>query len=622
MKIAPEPLSVNQGRRPLTLGAADRSPSPPPPAPTRVNMGLFESSPPPVTPAASHWTRGRTFWLFVFLAICIFTLLGNRALNEPDEGRYAEMSREMLVSGDWWVPTLHGLAHLQKPPLIYWFTAAGFQLFGLTEWSARLPSALAALGTAWLTFVIGRRLFRVEAGMAAAVVLVTSVEFFVLARMLTPDMLMTFWIVAAMAAFVRWTATPQQNRWQWLFFSAMGFGFLTKGPVALLVPGCAAAAWQIGRLRSGQSARVFWVRGLFLALVIGLAWHLAMALAHPELFRYFLGDELIARVASTRHGRYQPPLFYVPILIVGFLPWTFLLPTSLRWLWQERQQTERLHPTWWLLAAWTVIPFVVLSLSGSKLMTYILPLYPALALALGAWWSAVGQRSDLTREAAALAGFLVILLLALAIVPRFVPALEAVTSIPLLVGVAAAALTIGASVLSPRPDSRMVAGAIAASAALLWLVLLAHANRWNDLLGVQTCVRNLARQVRSEPGSAPAVFSFVNAPGFEFYLRRLVAISEQQADAFFPYTPAQEERILRSPEDYLALRQAGHPVYGLIRAKQWGAAFPTNAWDRVAVAGKLALIRSLGESDLNSSTNTQVADGTREAGAGAKPIKP
>src|SRR5881396_462164 len=124
--------------------------------------------------------------LFMFLAC--FGLLGKHGLLEPDEGRYAEMSREMLAGGNWLVPTLHGAAHPQKPPIIYWLTAGAMACFGPSEWAVRLPSAFAALGTGWLTYVIGRRLFGARAGMAAMIMLLTSVQFFVLARMITPDM--------------------------------------------------------------------------------------------------------------------------------------------------------------------------------------------------------------------------------------------------------------------------------------------------------------------------------------------------------------------------------------------------------------------------------------------------
>jgi 4-amino-4-deoxy-L-arabinose transferase-like glycosyltransferase len=122
----------------------------------------------------------------IFVAVALFLFLGTRGLNEPDEGRYAEIAREMAATGEWLVPHLNGFERFQKPPLLYWLTAASIHFLGANEWAARLPSALAALGVVLLTYSIARRIFDPAAAVTAVLVLVSSIEFFALARLLTP----------------------------------------------------------------------------------------------------------------------------------------------------------------------------------------------------------------------------------------------------------------------------------------------------------------------------------------------------------------------------------------------------------------------------------------------------
>ena len=235
----------------------------------------------------------------------------------------AEIGREMAATGQWLVPHLNGFEHFQKPPLLYWATAASIRLFGTNEWAARLPSALAALGALVLTWLIARRFFSPTRAVAAALVLLSSVEFFTMARLLTPDMTLTFWVTAAVAALV--------YRRNWLFFVCMGLGFLTKGPMALVVPICATFGWQYGLRRTGAEPQPLpWVRGLVLSLLIGLAWFITLSILQPDLFTYFWKYELVERFASHAHGRSKPMWFFIPVLLIGFVPWTFFLPGLIR----------------------------------------------------------------------------------------------------------------------------------------------------------------------------------------------------------------------------------------------------------------------------------------------------
>lgn len=473
-------------------------------------------------------TRG----VLLFAALALFLFLGTRGLNEPDEGRYAEIGRETAAGAGWLVPKLNGFAHLQKPPVIYWITAVSLRLLGNNEWSARLPSGLAALATVALTLCLGRLLFDRATGLLAALILLSSVEFFALARTLTPDMTLTCCIVAAIVCFVRYSQGGGR-RWCWLFFGAMGLGFLVKGPLALVVPISAALGWQRAARGSELRRPVPWVPGLLLTLAIGLWWFIYLGCRYRELVHFFLGDELVGRFASKHHGRSQPFWFFGPVLLVGLLPWTFLLPGHFRAAWRRLRARGAWAPREALLACWIVMPLLILSVSGSKLSTYVLPLYPALALALA---------HGLERRA---------------VVPRW--------AVPLATG--SVALWVAGSVLLTMP-------------------------RVNDALKQQGSVRDLARIAFAQPDFRQArLFACqVRAHGFEFYTGRLVSATEGESDNILPPAPLDRERLIPSPEDCEGIMLASHPAYGIVRSQEVKKYFKSPRWNQLGKAGDFTLL--------------------------------
>ena len=455
----------------------------------------------------------RGLWL---LFAVLFIFLGSRGLNEPDEGRYAELGREMAAGGSWLVPHLNGFEHFQKPPLIYWCTALSLKTFGLNEWAARLPSALAACGILWLTLQIGRRLWGENRARIAVTVLVATLLFFGLARMLTPDMLMSFFITAAIAALVHERC--------WLFFIMMGLGFLTKGPMALVVPLSAAFGAYLARDPSMPQVRFPWVRGMVLTLLIGLSWFILLALIDRPLFEYFWRFELLERFASTKHGRAKPFWFFAPVLIGGLLPWTFLIPGLVREAWRK-VRSKQVSPTQGLLLGWTVLPLVILSLSGSKLLTYVLPLMPAFAIAIS---SRYADLAKVRRVALPFLGFMLIL-----------------------------------------------AG------------LMPWANPWmRQQAEVRSLVKTLEKQPNA--ATATIFASGVRAHGFEFYLRKLVHVTASDADIVLPMNPAQQARVVTDDQDCAKLFR-DRPAYGIVRSKSFKSDFAPLGWTLLDQSGDFIL---------------------------------
>ncbi len=465
-----------------------------------------------------------TILLFILVSLAYLTQLGSYGLLEPDEGRYAEIAREMVEpGGDWIVPHLNGIPHFQKPPLFYWLTAISFRFFGLNEFAARLPVALSALGALLLATSIARKLYGMGEARLTLMILASSALFAALGRIVTPDMTMTFWITAAVACLVR---SNDRIFWGWLFFVCAGLGFLTKGPVAFLVPFSAALAYR-------NSVKIPWLWGLPIALLIGLSWFLVLSARIPGLADYFLHHELLDRFGSATHGRSRPFWFFVPVTFAGFFPWTFFAIAKLPGAWRKRASIPPLY------IGWVAIPFVVLSLSGSKLPTYVLPLFPGLAIGLSSILSRQIQRSTI------------------------------------LIGVGV--LTMAFLALLP---SRM--------------------NAWNDLLERQASVRPLAVRIRQERenlvGEYRVIACEIRANGLEFYLRQTVEITRGDAD--IAVSPDGTEfnwgktKLHRKPQDVAKLEPApGVPIFVVTRLHRFQQDFAPRGWEKLQVCGDFVLLR-------------------------------
>jgi 4-amino-4-deoxy-L-arabinose transferase-like glycosyltransferase len=324
-----------------------------------------------------------------------FCLLGSRSLNEPDEGRYSEIAREMIETGDWLVPHLWYLPHLDKPPMTYWLVAASMKLFGQNEWAVRLPVALAGVSGVWAAFLLGCSLGGRRAGFWSAILLQTNLLYFAMARMLTPDIVLTQFVAWAVYFFWRsWQVHNSESGirnvefllWHLAGWIAIALGFLTKGPIALAIPLAALAALVICRWRDlPRKGTIFGglVAGFTLFLVLAAPWFLAVFQRVPESAHYMiLGQAAGHLLGTTIKNRPGNPFYFFGILAVGLLPWTFLLG----WLWRRSEisnlKSQISKDGWLLLNVWAIFTFALFSFSHAKLPAYILPIFPALAVML------------------------------------------------------------------------------------------------------------------------------------------------------------------------------------------------------------------------------------------------
>jgi 4-amino-4-deoxy-L-arabinose transferase-like glycosyltransferase len=346
-------------------------------------------------PTAPFFTEARQRWLLPLLTVgTFFLLLGSRALNEPDEGRYSEIAREMIETGGWLVPHFWYLPHLDKPPLTYWLVAVAMKLFGQNEWAARLPAALAGVSGVWATFLLGGSIGGRRAGFWSALILQSSLLYFVMARMLTTDIFLAQFNAWAIYFFWRsWIASQAESGrrkaeiilWQLAGWTAIAFGFLTKGPVALAIPIISFAALIIFRRKEISEKKILsagLIAGLALFVILALPWFLAVFHRVPESAHFMIlgqaAGHLLGTTIKNRHGSI---FYFFGILAVGFLPWTILLGR----LWRRahwRKLDEKSKDGWLLLNVWVIFTFALFSFSQAKLPAYILPIFPALAVLL------------------------------------------------------------------------------------------------------------------------------------------------------------------------------------------------------------------------------------------------
>ncbi len=321
------------------------------------------------------------WWLLAVVAFIWFANLEYRTLIKPDEGRYAEIPREMVASGDWVTPRLNDLKYFEKPPLQYWATASAYTLFGEHQWTSRLWAGLTGFAGLLLVWFTGLRLFGREAAGYAALLLASSTLYVMMGHINTLDMGVTFFITLGIFSLLIAQSeqdTKARRNWMLLAWAGMGLAVLSKGLMGIVLPGTAVFIYCIVQRDLSVIKRMHWLPGLALFLLITAPWFYQVMHANPEFFERFFIYEHYTRFTTKELGRYQPWYYFVPILLAGALPWTVLMFDS---LFRNRAEgPEQSFNAARFLTIWAVFIYLFFSVSGSKLPSYLLPMFPALAL--------------------------------------------------------------------------------------------------------------------------------------------------------------------------------------------------------------------------------------------------
>ena len=364
-----------------------------------------------MNPIESHSPSRRRSRFYLLGLLIIFTAvwfsnLEYRKLVRPDEGRYAEIGREMALSGDWITPRLNDLKYFEKPPLQYWATAAAFRLFGDSHWGARWWPATTTFICVLLIFWTGRRLYGEEVGLSAAAALGGCTGFIINSHLNTLDGGLAAFLTIALLGFLlaqHSGATPKENRrWMLVVWAALALAVLSKGLISVVLPGAALTLYLLVERDWRRLTRLHLGKGLTLFLLIAAPWFIVVSLVNDEFARFFFIHEHFDRFLTSGHRREGAWYYFVPILLIGIMPWLPFIALRLRDGW--RRADRSLHPSseassaltpdpsptsergeavlqpLRLLLIWAGFIFLFFSLSHSKLPSYILPMFPALTL--------------------------------------------------------------------------------------------------------------------------------------------------------------------------------------------------------------------------------------------------
>ena len=322
--------------------------------------------------------------IFIVALLSSLAFQGTRGLFDRDETRYAECAREMLVTGNWLIPTRNFKPHLTKPPLTYWAMAASMKVFGVNEWGARIPNAVAFSITVVLVGLIGSRLLGSRFGPIASLIYLTSIVPFAASNIVTTDTLLVMWEVAAVWAFLSgYQANSKSEARLWFVLMAVfwGLGFLTKGPAVFPVAAGLALFWLIrrGEFKAFPASPVV----LIVFFITGLWWYGVVFKVYPWAKGLILEEQVTGRLFSPvfhRNSAWYAPLYlYAPMILLGLAPWCILWIRAARQF-RGRWSGDLLRQESLFLSLWWAVPLVVFTLARSRLPLYILPVFAPMAI--------------------------------------------------------------------------------------------------------------------------------------------------------------------------------------------------------------------------------------------------
>ncbi len=513
--------------------------------------------------------NSRSRWLAGAVLACTLIWFGGleyRGLFMPDEGRYADIAREMLESNDWVTPRLNGIKYLEKPPLQYWMTAGTFALFGFDEWTARLWPALAGFLGILLTAFAGFRLAPQSPWIVTALILAGCWGYFLGGQFLTLDMGLTFFLTAAMLAFVlsrRADISPRTGRnWMVLAWAAMACAVLSKGMVGIVLPALALLAYIAVERDLSLLRRLNWVPGLCAFAVIVLPWFLLIQLRNPEFFRFFVIGEHFERFALPHHHRPGPWWYFVPVVLVGLLPWTPGIPAAIARGWRAPSLLGFKLDRFLIIWAGTIVVFF--SASQSKLPGYVLPAVPAIVLLFSRHYPEMSERERRMPALACVLSGVALSLLAAWLLRPGVPSDEAAYAAWLL----AAALVLSASGIGGFYLLRRAKREISIAALGLGSLLAAQLalsgthvvdERYSSERILETIAGEKLQFSRDPPFYSVATFD----QSVPFYLGRPVTLVGYKSE-LGPGIAAEPGKYIASIDEFLALWKGHAEAYAIM----------------------------------------------------------
>lgn len=342
---------------------------------------------------------------FIFIVILLsvasflfFFKLGDMALTDPDETFYAQTAKEMLNRADYLTPFIFGKPQFEKPIFYYWLELVSFKFFGVGEFAARFPSALFGIAGIIGVYFLGRVFFSSLCGFLSALILATCTQYVILARACVTDMVLLVFILFCLLFFVLgWT---RDKNFYYLFSAVFAaFGVLTKGPIGLFIPIATTIVYIVLSRQWKDLRKVPLAKSLLLFSIICLPWYIAAIKNYGGVFiEEFFGVHNITRFLKPEHAIGSAPFFYVPVIIGGFFPWIFFFFAGVSDMFKNKGMPAQVKAPGMFLSVWFLLVFLFFSFSSTKLVTYIFPLFPVMAVVTGRFWERViskdGKRSD------------------------------------------------------------------------------------------------------------------------------------------------------------------------------------------------------------------------------------
>jgi 4-amino-4-deoxy-L-arabinose transferase-like glycosyltransferase len=490
-----------------------------------------------------------TCWILYFFG------LGDMPIKDIDEAMHATTSKDMVLSGDWVTPRFNGENFYDKTPLYNWLAAISFLFLGFTEYAARLPAALLGLGCVLITYWLARSMFGPVAAFLSALVLATSAESIVLARVVVHDISLAFFMTLALTLFFVGYKNEKHRKPAFLFgYAALGFAVLAKGPVGVVLPMMIIGLFLICKRRLGflKEMQVGW--GLLIFLAVAAPWYILMSVKNPDYSEYFFLKQNIGNFLSQQSRHPKPFYYYIPVLMGGFFPWSLFLPLA---LFRAIRAKAALHGDGVTFALiWFGVIFIFFSMASSKLGTYILPLFPAAALLVGVLWHDLLFASNRVLHKGIFYSYLpfaAIMPLALAYLLLFPPgSLTNDTGMPVSLVYFLAAWVAGCALLSiglvAIKKYRAFVGSIAGMTVTLFLLVLIYIT---PLLGPHISSKELALKLDKLMDSGENI---------KFYLK---------ARASFLFYTDRGAELLENPQQLLAYMGKRKKVYCVFKYDDW-----------------------------------------------------
>ncbi|MGH8158930.1 MAG: phospholipid carrier-dependent glycosyltransferase [Rhodanobacter sp.] len=501
-------------------------------------------------------------WLLVW-----FAGLGIRPLGEPDEGRYAEVAREMFATGDWITPRLDGFNFFDKPVLHYWATGFFYTLFGVHEWTARLWVSLTGLLTVVASGWAAERLYGKRTGWIAAAVLGSTLLFFAGAQISTMDMSVAAFLSVAIALFMVAQfdprAEPYRVRLNLLGWASLALALLSKGLIGLVLPAIALLVFMCWERKADILRRMTVGWGMLAVVAISAPWFVAICMRHPDFFDYFFIREHFGRFLTGADDRAKPVWFFLGIALLGLFPWVACLPFSPAG-WRKLCAAGRSER---FLVCWIVVVLVFFSASRSKLPFYILPIFPGLAILVARRMSMLTDRELVWRFLS-----IAIMAIAMAAVAWLYPAdtrhLSRHTDLhPVLVWFALGLCALaGVSVLSTvvlaRWRQRLVALLLLGLGTLcVWQLLFANVGEVASELSAKPVARLMLPQMRDDT-EIFTVHAYLR--GLSFYLQRWVTVVDEDPPDIVPGSLSRPDGFLPSISAFEARWSAASSAVALV----------------------------------------------------------